>query len=98
MAAARAAYAERRLAEAGRLLIAAIDDFARYAGWAARHRDRETLASVGATVAEAVRRLHAGFSPVCPYLFDKLAAWTAAQAATQSTALETPREAAAAEA
>ena len=100
VAAAHAAYAERRLPEAGRRLIAAIDDFARYAGQAARHRDRETLASVGVTVAEAVRRLHAGFSPVCPYVFDKLAAWTAARSATatQSTALGAPRAAAVAEA
>lgn len=99
VAAAHAAYAERRLAEAGRRLIAAIDDFARYAGQAARHRDPEALASVGATVAEAVRRLHAGFSPVCPYVFDKLAAWTAARSAALAAPREAaPREAAAAEA
>ncbi len=91
-AAAREAYAERRLADAGRLLTDAIDDFARYAAVAARRRERDALLEVGRTVSEVVRRLAAGFSPVCPYVFEKLVAWSATRLAALE---EEPREVAA---
>ncbi len=81
VAAAHRAYARRRPAEAARLLIAAIDDFARYAAVAARHRDRDSLAAVAVTTAEVIGALAGGFAPVCPYLFDKLATWSEARVA-----------------
>ena len=83
--AAREAYREHRLGLAGRLLAAAVDDFARYAAVAAgrRGRDRE-LMSIRPTVTAVVEQFAAGFSPVCPYLFDKLTAWTASRAAPRA--------------
>lgn len=89
---AREALAEGRLSDAGRLFTGAVDDFGRYAAAAAKSRDPEALVATGATVAEVVRRLDRGFSPVCPYLFDKLAAWTGTRAAALA---EAPRKLAA---
>ena len=89
--AALEAYAQSRPAEAGRQFVKAVDDFARYAGAAARRRDPDGLVEVGRTIAEVVRKLDRGFSPVCPYLFDKLRAWTEARSAVLE---ESPRESA----
>ena len=75
--AARRAYAEHRLADAGQLLPRVVDDFARYAAIAADRRRRgRATGSVRATVTAVIVQLAAGFGPVCPYLFQKLAAWT----------------------
>ena len=80
-AAARTAYRERRLGRAGRLLTEVADDFARYAARAAaRRRDGGEPGAVRATVRGVVAELAAGFSPVCPYLFEQLSSWTAARA------------------
>ncbi len=74
---ARQAYAEHRLAAVGHLLVAVIDDFSRYAAVAAGRQHRGGgLGSVRATVATAVAQLADGFTPVCPYVFDKLTGWT----------------------
>ena len=85
-AAAREAFAEGRLSDAGRLFTSAVDDFSRYAGAAAQRREPEAMVAIGFTVAEAIRRLDGAFSPVCPYLFDKLGAWTATRAAALAEA------------
>ncbi len=80
MEAARQAYREHRLGAAGRLLAEAADDLTRYAAVAAGRRRRDRgLAGVRATLTAVVERLAAGFSPICPYLFEKLTAWTAAR-------------------
>ena len=85
--AARCAYREHRLATAGRLLAEIADDLARYAAVAAGRRNRSrSSGSVRATVTAVVERLAAGFSPVCPYLFDKLEAWTKARASARAEA------------
>ncbi|MEE8524414.1 MAG: class I tRNA ligase family protein [Thermoanaerobaculia bacterium] len=78
---ARQAYREHRLAAVAHLLTAVIDDFARYAAVAAGrlHRGAD-LGSIRATVAAVISRLADGFSPVCPYIFDKLVSWTREQA------------------
>ncbi len=79
--AAREAYREHRLGAAGKLLTEVVDDLARYAGVAAGRRRRERgMGSIRGTVSAVVEQLAAGFSPVCPYLFEKLAAWTTARA------------------
>lgn len=78
--AARRAYDAHRLGDAAQLLTRAADELARYAGVVAqRARRGESLASVRPTVAAAVERLATGFSPICPFIFDKLTAWTAAR-------------------
>ncbi len=80
-AAARGAYREHRPGAAGRLLAEAADDFTRYAAVAAGRRGHErSLTSIRPTVTAVICQLAGGFSPVCPYLFEKLAAWTAARA------------------
>ncbi len=85
--AARDAYRRHRLGAAGQLLAEAADDLARYAAVAADRRRRDRgLGTVRATVTAVVERLAAGFSPVCPYLFEKLAAWTRARAPERADA------------
>ncbi len=80
-AAARNAYREHRLGAAGRLLAEAVSDLTRYAAVAAGRRGRDrSLVSIRPTVSAAVEQLAAGFSPICPYLFEKLTAWTASRA------------------
>ncbi len=86
-AAARAAYADNRLAEVARLLTDAIDDYALYSTVAAR-RPASGRGAFGSTSTAAIGNLNEGFSPVCPYLFDKLVAWTAARA--QARTAESP--------
>ena len=88
-AGAREALAEGRLSDAARLFPTVVDDFGRYAGASARDRDPESLVATGTTVAEVIRRLDRGFSPLCPYLFDKLAAWTGTRAASLAEAPRT---------
>ncbi|MEM7584422.1 MAG: class I tRNA ligase family protein [Acidobacteriota bacterium] len=79
--AARRAYEELRLADAGHLLPPVVDELARYATIAAgRNRRGYDLDSIRATASAVIARLADGFSPVCPYAFEKLGAWTAARA------------------
>ncbi len=78
--AARSAYDELRLADAGRLLPTVIDELARYATLAAGRDQRgDDLDSIRATVSAVIHKLAAGFSPVCPYSFEKLTTWTQAR-------------------
>ena len=78
---ARRAYDAHRLADAGHRLTAAVGDLARYATVVAKRGKRgEDLSSVRPTVAAVAQRLAAGFSPICPYIFEKLVVWTAARA------------------
>ncbi|MCP3956571.1 MAG: class I tRNA ligase family protein [bacterium] len=84
---ARRAYAGHRLGDAAKLLAEAVDDLARFAQIAAsRRHDGRGLGSIRSTVTAVVERLAAGFSPVCPYLFEKLVAWTAARAPARAEA------------
>ncbi len=79
--AAHQAYDAHRLADAGQRLTEAIGDLARYAAVIAKRGKRDDdLSSVRPTIATAVERLAAGFSPICPYIFEKLTVWTATRA------------------
>ncbi len=77
---AHAGYRGYRLHRVAHLFLEAVDDFGRYAAVAAQRRG-VALGEVASTVAAVVRRLADGFSPVCPYLLDKLVERTAARAA-----------------
>lgn len=76
---ARDALAHNDPRAAAQGLATAADDLARYAAVAAGRRYREgDLRTVRATVAEVVSRLAGGFTPLCPFLFEKLERWTRA--------------------
>ncbi len=78
--AARQAYREHRLGVAARLLADVVSDFAHYAAVAAdRRQSGRGLASIRPTVTATIERLTAGFGPICPYLFEKLAVWTSSR-------------------
>lgn len=77
---AHGAYREHRSHDAAQLLVKTVDEFGRYSALAANRRGA-ALRSVAVTTSAVVERLSAAFSPICPYLFDKLCAKTAARAA-----------------
>ena len=84
--AAHVAYRDHRLHEVAQLFVATVDDFGRYASVAGKRRG-PVLSAVAATVGEVISRLSDGFSPVCPYIFDKLCSRTTLRATrSQGTA------------
>lgn len=86
---AHAGYREHRLHRVAHLFLEAVDDFGRYAAVAARRRG-DGLEPLALTVAAVVRRLADGFSPVCPYLLERLAERTADRAAAGGGAVGEP--------
>lgn len=88
---ARGAFEDNRLAEVGRLFVRAVDDFARYAEVAAERRGRdEGPGAVRAATAAAIAELAQGFSPACPFLFEKLGSWTRARSEGEIVLGEAP--------
>ncbi len=83
-AAARRAYARPDFPAAAELFTGAARDLARYAGIAAARVRGGERGRIRATLATAVAILAEGFTPVCPYLFDKLTAWTRPRAQLRS--------------
>ena len=74
--AARRAYAEHRYATAAERLVETIEAFARYANSAAERRQASTdLGAVRAATVAAIGEMRTAFSPICPYLFEKLDRW-----------------------
>lgn len=76
--AAHKAYEAQHYAEAAVVLIEMIEAFGRYANVVAARKQAGSNPGVPhATVAAVIARMATAFSPICPFLFEKVAAWTA---------------------
>ncbi|MBI2944584.1 MAG: class I tRNA ligase family protein [Candidatus Wallbacteria bacterium] len=75
--AARDAYERHSLREVADIFLDVTDDFSLYAGLAAaRRREGTDLGAVRAATVRVLEELGPAFGPLCPYVFEKLAAWT----------------------
>ncbi len=78
--AVRKAYEAQHYAKAAVVLIEMIEAFGRYANLvAARKQTGSNPGAAAATVAAMIARMATAFSPICPFLFEKVAAWTASR-------------------
>ncbi len=69
------AYEEHRLVEAARLLVDASDAFASYTNQMAQRIKVNDPAVSPAAATEALQVMAGTFSPICPFLFEKILAW-----------------------
>jgi valyl-tRNA synthetase/glutamate dehydrogenase/leucine dehydrogenase len=71
------AYEDHLYGRAAEILVTTVDAFARYANAAAERRRADSdLGAVRGATTLAVGEMAAAFSPICPYLFEKLERWT----------------------
>jgi len=73
---AKKAYEELRFEQAAHLLIDAIELLARYANLIAERRQAPVFGAPRAVIKAALLQMAAAFSPICPFLFEKIATWT----------------------
>jgi len=74
--AARKAYEEVRFTEAAHIFINTIETFSRYANLIAmRRREGHDLGAVQTTAVGAIAQMEKAFSPICPFLFEKIGPW-----------------------
>ncbi len=73
---AQKAYDELRFVHAANLLINTIETLARYANLVAeRRRNTQTFGAPRAVIKAALLQMATAFSPICPFLFEKIATW-----------------------
>lgn len=74
--AARKAYEEMHFTAAAHIFVEAIETFSRYANVIAGRRGQgHDLGAVQATVAAVIAQMEMNFSPICPFVFEKIGQW-----------------------
>ncbi|MCL4705225.1 class I tRNA ligase family protein [bacterium] len=77
---ARRAYEEHRYTDAAVILIEMIEAFGRYVNLiSARRQAGHDLGAVTAATAAVMTRMQSAFSPICPFVFEKIGKWIVAQ-------------------
>lgn len=72
----RRAYEEHRYTDAAVILIEMIEAFGRYVNLiSARRQAGHDLGAATATTAAVMSRMQSAFSPICPFVFEKIGKW-----------------------